>query len=161
MRIRTCTGTLALALIALPAWAQQGPFANVTANAECTVVTDDSTDLLVSALLEQKTKPGPGIYEVGRVSFFLEQKISGNPKFMRVDGSFVEEPISDSFPEVAAGDDVEVATHLYQDVCSLSIDPAANAIRAVVEVEVLNANPNRPAGLIHTGRCVSVPNPCR
>ncbi|MEK7405363.1 MAG: hypothetical protein AAB225_09665 [Acidobacteriota bacterium] len=153
-----------LALIAQSALAQQGPqgpFANVSAAAVCTVTTTTTgTDVLVNALLVQKQKPGPGTYEVPRVTYSLEQKIPGNPKFQEVGGSRVIENLGLSIPEVAAGQSVEVDSHLYENVCTnLRIDPRANAVRAVVEITVSNANPHR--GLDHTGRCLSFPNPCK
>jgi len=118
--------------------------------------------VLVSALLEQKEKSGPGTYVVGNGFFYLEQKLPGNPKFVQVPGSDRLELVGASFDEVAAGEQVEVATHQYDAICNnLGIDPDANAIRALVEIEVLNANPARKGGLIHTGRCLSFPNPCR
>lgn len=138
-------------------WAANPNYANVIANAECTV---DGDDVLVEAFLEQKEKLGPGPY-VRVVTFILEQHIRNVPKFQEVFGSHYDELVEHMFPEMAAGESVSVATHDYEDICTI-IDPDANAIRAVVEVEVSNSNPNRGKdGVIHTGRCISFPNPCR
>jgi hypothetical protein len=140
-------------------WAANPNYANVIANAECTV---DGDDVLVEAFLEQKEKLGPGP-QVGVVTFTLEQHIRNVPQFQMVFGSDIDEPVSHTFAEMPAGESVSVATHDYEDICTtFLIDPNANAIRAVVEVEVLNSNPNRgKEGVIHTGRCISFPNPCR
>ncbi len=132
-------------------------YANVIANAECTVY---DTNVLVSALLEQKEKPGPGYYKVGKVTFILEEHFPGHPMFKKVDESTVTKDVNQKFEEVDPGEQVEVATHEYMNICNM-VDANANAVRAVVEVEVLNSNPKRRAELIHTGRCISFPNPCK
>jgi len=140
-------------------WAANPNYANVIANAECTV---DGDDVMVEAFLEQKEKLGPGP-EVGLVTFVLEQHIPGAPKFQEVFGSNADVHVDNAFPEMPAGESVSVAPYDYADICTaFTIDPNANAIRAVVAVEVLNSNPNRGNdGLVHTGRCISFPNPCR
>lgn len=133
-------------------------FANVIANAECVI---DNGNVLVTASLEQKPKAGPGTYEVGNVKFILEQHLRAN-KFETIADSRDVVPVNSSFDEVDEGESVDVASLLYEDICSaLDVDPEANALRAVVEVEVTNSNPKRKAGQIHTGRCISFPNPCR
>lgn len=164
--IEKFTGGLLIALIlgTSPPWAQgggpQGPFANVRANAQCTIQETD--DLRVVALLEQKEKIGVEAYEVGDVTFSLEQKIGNNPKFQPVSGSTVVVPVVTSFEAVEPGQEVEVATNIYDNICAkLPIDPGANSVRAVVEIEVLNAKETNNDGRIRTGRCVSLASPCK
>ena len=156
---------LVAALFAAPAWGQgkrrgeKVSYSHVIAKAECMV---DGDDILVTAMLEQSADSGPGTYDVGGVAFVLEEWGRGKRRFQEITDSWAKMPVYLSFPEVAEGERVEVATHLYEDVCStLKIDPSASALRAVVQIEVLNADPNRKGGLIHTGRCTSFPNPCR
>ncbi len=146
-------------------WAGNPHYANVIANAECTVSggAGAPVNVLVTASLEQKPAPGPGTYVVGNVAFILEQHLKAN-NFESIDSSLKLVPINASFDEVDEGESVDVATANYTDICNdpnFTINPEANAIRAVVEVEVLNSNPKRKAELIHTGRCISFANPCR
>jgi hypothetical protein len=161
---------IALALSAVPANANP-PFANVIAKAECVVnETDGVVDVTVLAILEQKEKIGPAP-EVGLATVVLEEHIRRQPKFQEVEGSLQEHDFTQTdqsagtpFPFLtpAEGETVEVHIFEYENICaSFGIDPDANAIRAVVEIEVLNSNDKRKAGQIHTGRCISFANPCQ
>ena len=152
---------LSLTLLVAPALAA-GPkpdSANVIANADC-VGSDgiSDKDVMITAILEQKEKIGPAP-EVGDVTFILEQHIRNRPQWNTIDSLTVPIDAIFPFPTPAAGETVEVADHTFLDICTL-LDADANAIRGVVKVEVTNSNPNRNDGQIHTGRCISIPNPC-
>ncbi len=73
------------------------------------------------------------------------------------------DPIAGPGMPLPAGELYPVGTVTYESICSalFQVDPTANAIRAVVMVDVMNSNPDRKRGTIHTGRCISFPNPCR
>ena len=140
------------------AWAGNPLYANVIANALCTV---DGTDVMVDAGLTQKDAPSSGPV-IDQVTFALEEHFPNQRDWKPIAGSlvtvdFVPNVVFDLLP---AGDRYDVATHDYTDLCSL-VDPNANAVRPVVEITVVNANPKRPGGLVFTGRCISFPNPCR
>jgi len=144
--------------LASSALAQQGPFANVMAGAECLV---DGQDVVVTASLTQKEKLGPGPH-VGTVTFALEEHVPKGNKFDPIAGSAQMVDVNTQFPPLAAGDMVDVAVVDYMNICSLPINADANSIRVVVTVEVFNANPTRGgAGLNHVGRCTSFSNPCQ
>jgi len=150
-----------LALLAAPA-AAGGPkpdSANVDANANC-LVTDGTVDkdVMVTAILEQKAKIGPAP-DVGDVRYILQQHIRGQSGWVQIDEATDYVGASFPFPTPAGGETVEVDTHDFLNICSL-LDASANAIRAVVEVEVTNSNDQRNTRQIHTGRCISLPNPC-
>ena len=151
---------VALALAAGSAWAQENAskplFANVSANAQCTVT---GAEVTVNAGLIQKDVASSGPV-VSTVVFSLEQHFPNQKDWNVVGGTVATETVNTAFPLKAAGERYDVVTHNYLGVCS-QVSPAANAVRAVVQITVDNANPKRPAGLIHTGRCVSFPNPCR
>ena len=175
--ITGCASLVMLACIAQPAWAGKGGSgkepsanANVIANAEC--VISDGTEvpggnvaknLTVTAFLEQKEKIGAAP-EVGVVRFILEQHIR-NRRGMRQKWKPVQEfglPVNDTFPfsdPPVAGETVEVGKHTFSDICTY-LHADANAIRGVVEVKVTNSNAKRKVGQTHTGRCISLPNPC-
>ncbi len=139
-------------------WAGNPFFSNVTANALCTV---DGTDVLVDAGLIQKDVPSSGPV-VDQVTFFLEQHFPKRSGWESIAASFVTVDFdpNEVFDLLPAGERYEVATHDYLDACSL-VDGSANAVRAVVQITVLNANTKRPGGQVLTGRCISFPNPCR
>ena len=138
------------------AWAGKPLFANVSANAVCTV---DGTDVLVDAGLIQKDAPSSGP-DVSTVVFSLEQHFPKQKDWNTVGGTVVTQAVNQDFDLLDAGERYDVATWTYVGVCSL-VNPDANAVRAVVQITVDNANPKRPGGLVFTGRCVSFPNPCR
>ena len=131
-------------------------FANVSADAQCTVT---GTDAMVDAGLIQKDAPSSGPF-VSTVGFSLEQHFPNQNDWKPVAGTQVTVAVNTAFPLKPAGERYDVATNDYVGVCS-QVSPAANAVRAVVQITVDNANPKRPGGLIHTGRCISFPNPCR
>ena len=131
-------------------------FANVTANALCTV---DGTDVLVDAGLIQKDAPSSGP-DVSTVVFSLEQHFPNQKDWKPVGGTEVTQDVNRDFDLLPAGERYDVALQDYQGVCT-QISPAANAVRAVVQITVDNANTKRPGGKVYTGRCVSFPNPCR
>ena len=126
----------------------------------------DGDDVLVTAILEQSAIIGPAP-KVGMVTVILEQHVRNRPKFHPIGMSFREQDLANaefSFEMPAEGETVEVTTFDYMDICTTLagyIDPDANAIRAVVGVQVTNSSDQRKAGQIHTGRCISFPNPCR
>ena len=138
------------------AWAGKPLFANVTVDAECTVT---GADVLVDAGLTQKDAPSSGPV-VSQVVYILEQHFPKQKDWFPVGIPVV---VTFSPPETFAllepGQRYDVDTEDL-GVCGV-VSPGANAVRAVVEITVKNANPKRPAGLIHTGRCISFPNPCK
>ena len=133
-------------------------FANVSTDAQCTVT---AANVLVDAGLIQKDAPSSGP-QVSQVVFSLEQHFPNLKDWTFVVGSNVTQTFTPpkDLPLLPAGERYDVTTQTYSNVCSL-VSPTANAVRAVVQITVDNANPKRPGGLIHTGRCVSFPNPCR
>ena len=145
--------------LALPgsASAQKPLFANVSADAQCTVT---GTDVMVDAGLIQKDVPSSGPV-VSQVVFSLELHFPNQRDWQPLAGTVVTQSGIQTFPLKPAGDRYDVATQDYVGICSQGVSPAANAVRAVVQITVDNANPKRPGGLIHTGRCISFPNPCR
>lgn len=148
--------------LAIPssASAQKPLFANVSADAQCTVIgTGTSKDVLVDAGLIQKDTPSSGPV-VSTVVFNLEQHFPNQKDWSPVAGSLFMQAVNKAFPLLLAGERYDVATHDYLGVCSL-VSPAANAIRPVVKITVDNANTSRPGANVFTGRCISIPNPCR
>lgn len=149
-------GALFLGL-ASPALAQKDPFANVKADALCTVI---GANVMVDVGLIQKDAPSsPPV--VSLVLYSWEQHFPNRPKWETVGGS-ADHPFNPplTFDLLAAGERYDVDIH-DQDVCSLGVSPDANAVRAVVQITVDNANLKRSGGSIHTSRCVSFPNPCK
>ncbi|HSF95088.1 MAG TPA: hypothetical protein VLA52_08670 [Thermohalobaculum sp.] len=161
MTIHASALAISLALLAAPA-AAGGPkpdSANVVANANC-LITDGyiDKDVMVTAILEQKEKIGPAP-DVGDVRYILQQHIRGQSGWLDIVDHTNDVDASFQFPTPAGGETVEVDTHDFLDFCGL-VDPSANSIRAVVEIEVTNSNDQRNTGQTHTGRCISLPNPC-
>lgn len=138
------------------AWAGKPLYANVTADAECTVT---ETDVMVDAGLIQKDAPSSGPV-VSQVVFSLEQHFPKQKDWTLVLGSEVTQTVNETFDLLDPGERYDVATQDYVGVCTF-VSPAANAVRAVVQITVVNANSKRPGGNVFTGRCVSFPNPCK
>ena len=160
---KTLFSTVAVLAIAMfaatqPALAQKPLFANVSSNAQCTLLP--GPDLLVDAGLIQKDAPSSDPY-VSTVVFSLEQHFPNQSKWFAVSGSDVTQGVNDGFDLLPAGERYDVATNTYSPVCSQAISPFANAVRAVVKITVDNANTSRPGSNVFTGRCVSIPNPCK
>ena len=113
---------------------------------------------MVTAILEQKEKIGPAP-AVGDVTYILQQHIRGQSGWAQIDEATDTVNDTFSFPTPAGGETVEVDDHDFLNICGL-LNANANAIRTVVGVEVTNSNEQRNTGQIHTGRCISLPNPC-
>ena len=135
-------------------------FANVSADAQCTVTsTAAMKDVMVDAGLIQKDTPSSGPF-VSTVVFSLEQHFPNKNYWSSVDNSEVKQDVNTAFALLPAGGRYDVALQDYSGVCSL-VSQAANAVRAVVQITVDNANTKRPGANVFTGRCISFPNPCR
>jgi len=151
-----CIVAVSLLLSSQVALAGKTFFANVKADAICTVI---DTDVMVDAGLVQTDAPSSGPI-VSTAMFSLEQHFPNTNFWVPVGGSEVTVDVSTAFDLLPAGERYDVATQDYLGACSL-ISPDANAVRAVVQITVDNANPRRPSGQVFTGRCISFPNPCR
>lgn len=138
------------------AWTGNPIFANVTASAENVVA---GTDVIVDAGLIQKDTPSSGPF-VSTVTFSLEQHFPNEKFWSEVAGSSVVDNVNTTFDLLPAGERYDVATNDYDDICGL-VDPGANAVRAVVQITVDNANDKRPGGNTFTGRSTGFPNPCK
>ena len=168
MNKKTIIGTSALALLlaslASPAWSGN-KFANVKATAECTL---DGTILTVTVGIEVTKTNEDQVPEVGTVDVVLEQHTAGISGWPEVAGSAQSVDVDQVFTDGIEGDTATVATFDYPDsdplvpnICDLvSLD--ANAVRAVVDVEIENANANQRngQGTSHLARCISFANPC-
>jgi len=131
-------------------------FANVSADAQCTVT---GTEVMVDAGLIQKDTPSSGPF-VSTVVFSLEQHFPNKNDWNTIAGSIMTQGVNTPFALLPAGERYDVALQDYIGVCDL-VSPAANAVRAVVKITVDNANRARPGANVFTGRCISFPNPCR
>ncbi|MDH3512162.1 MAG: hypothetical protein OER85_15025 [Gammaproteobacteria bacterium] len=170
-------GVLALATFSYSGWAVAGNnFANVKATAECTPA--EPTDALTVLVGLVQTKDGSIDPAVGNVTVYLEEHVRGVPKFSEVtDSAIMVDKMATVFQFLTGdqGDTVDVHAFDYSNICTgdilpdpddlnppdFTINSDANAIRAVVEVEVTNSNTNRRNQLgVHTARCISFPNPC-
>ena len=157
-------GGLAVALamvlsLAIPSSgsAQKTFFANVSADAQCTV---SGADVLVEADLIQKDAPSSGPF-VSTVDFALEQHLPNHNDWAQVGGSQVTVGVNNQFDLLGPGERYNnVESTDYPKVCEL-VNQAANAVRAVVKITVTNANTKRPGANVFTGRCISFPNPCK
>jgi len=173
--IRRATTALAVSLTAAATFAALGfstpvsagnKFANVKATALCTPASDGV--LTVEAGIEvTKTNEDQKPF-VGTVTVFLEQHTPGAPGWPRILNSTQTAEVNADFTDGMEGDTATVATFDYPNldpivdhICAL-VDVEANAIRAVVEVEVENANENQRGGqgTLHLARCISFANPC-
>ena len=152
-------GFLALGL-PVSASAQRPLFANVSADAQCTV-TGSPVEVTVDAGLIQKDVPSSSPV-VSSVSIRLEEHLPGQKAWSLVPGTATTQTFSPAmtFTLLPAGELYEVTTQDYQGVCT-QVSAAANAVRAVVQITVDNANDKRPGGQVFTARCTSFPNPCR
>ena len=167
MRVMGLASVMAVALFGFAGLGLAGgPFDPAVKTVVETTLSTNTLTVTVDLMQMLDGAAQPVVAE-GGVKLWVEQHYPQSSSFPsgwpKVSGTDVSPSVAQScctFENPSLGSIVGVTTYDYENLCNnltFTIDPNANAIRAVAVVNVTNAK-NKTGFL---GRSVSIPNPCK